>query len=45
MTESKLQEIRDNIKQTDREIVRLLNRRAGMSLEIGRIKAELGMEV
>ena len=45
MTESKLQELRDNIKQTDREIVRLLNRRAGMSLEIGRIKAELGIEV
>jgi chorismate mutase/prephenate dehydratase len=45
MTESLLQELRDSIKQADREIVRLLNRRAKMSVEIGRIKAELGREV
>jgi chorismate mutase / prephenate dehydratase len=45
MKESRLKELREGIKETDREIVRLLNRRAEMSLEIGRIKAEMGIEV
>jgi len=45
MTEERLRELRNSIKETDRKIVRLLNQRAGMSLEIGRIKAELGMEI
>lgn len=44
MTEARLKELRNSIKETDREIVRLLNRRAAISIEIGRIKAELGME-
>lgn len=45
MTEARLRELRNSIKETDRKIVRLLNQRAGMALEIGRIKAELGMEI
>ncbi len=45
MTKAKLLDLRENIKKKDREIVRLLNERARMSSQIGRIKAELGREV
>ena len=45
MKEGKLHKLRDKIKEVDREIVRLLDQRAGMALEIGRIKAEQGLEV
>lgn len=45
MTEARLKEPRDKIKEIDREIVRLLNQRAKLALEIGQIKAEMGMEI
>jgi chorismate mutase/prephenate dehydratase len=45
MTDSLLGELRDNIKQTDQELVGLLNRRARISREIGLIKEGLGKEV
>jgi chorismate mutase / prephenate dehydratase len=45
MKKARHQELRNNIKLIDQDIVRLLNRRAEISLEIGRVKAELGIEV
>ena len=45
MTDSRLQELRDGIIQTDQELVQLLNRRARISREIGMIKAGQGREV
>lgn len=45
MTLARLEELRNEIKHADQELVRLLNRRAVIAKEIGRIKAELGREV
>ena len=45
MTDSRIEELRDSIIHTDQELVRLLNRRARLSREIGTIKAGLGREV
>jgi len=45
MTVARLQELRDEIKQADQELIRLLNRRAGLAKEIGLIKGRLGREV
>ncbi len=45
MTLARLLKLRDGIVQVDREMVRLLNKRAGLSLEIGKIKAKLGRAV
>jgi chorismate mutase/prephenate dehydratase len=45
MSEDILQECREKIEQTDREIVRLLNERAAVSVEIGRTKRATGREV
>jgi len=39
----KVETLREKIRQKDREIVRLLNERGGLSLEIGRIKGDMGM--
>ncbi len=40
-----IENIREQIRQKDREIVRLLNERAGLSLEVGRIKGREGIGV
>ena len=45
MTLTRLEELRNKIKQADQELVRLLNQRAAIAKEIGRIKAGLGLEV
>jgi chorismate mutase/prephenate dehydratase len=45
MTEARLKELRNSIKKIDREIVRFLNQRAKIALEIGGIKAKTGLEV
>lgn len=39
----RLETLRGKIKQKDREIVRLLNERGSLTLEIGRIKGDMGM--
>jgi len=40
-----LDELRDDIDRVDEVLVRLLNERARVACEIGRIKKELGIEV
>ena len=45
MTEATLAELREAIRQTDRELVSLLERRARISLQIGTLKKELGRDV
>ena len=45
MNKEILQEFREKIEQTDREIVRLLNDRAAVSIEIGKTKRATGREV
>ncbi|MCK9364669.1 MAG: prephenate dehydratase [Syntrophales bacterium] len=45
MSENALQELRERITGVDREIIRLLNERASLSLQIGRIKKEAGREI
>ena len=45
MTEETLARLREIIKNKDREIVALLNERAKASVEIGDIKAAMGMDV
>jgi chorismate mutase len=40
-----LDDLRDNIDRVDEVLVRLLNERARVACEIGRMKKELGMEV
>ena len=45
MSQEPLQELREKIGQTDREIVRLLNERAAVSVEIGKAKRAEGREV
>jgi chorismate mutase/prephenate dehydratase len=39
----KVETLREKIRRKDREIVRLLNERGSLSLEIGRIKGDMGM--
>jgi chorismate mutase/prephenate dehydratase len=45
MSQDILQPFREKIEQTDREIVRLLNDRATLSMEIGKAKRAAGLEV
>ncbi|MDO8785494.1 MAG: prephenate dehydratase [Syntrophales bacterium] len=45
MTLTLLERLREDLKKLDVEIVALLNRRAGISTQIGRIKEEQGMDV
>ena len=45
MSQEPLQELREKIEQTDREIVRLLNERAAVSIEIGKAKRAEEREV
>jgi chorismate mutase/prephenate dehydratase len=45
MTLPSLEDLRDKLKQTDRKIVRLLDERARISVTIGKIKAEQGLDV
>ena len=45
MSQDILQEFREKIERTDREIVRLLNERATISIEIGKTKRAAGREV
>ena len=40
-----LDDLRDNIDRVDEVLVRLLNERARVACEIGRMKKELGLEV
>ena len=42
---STLDDLRDDIDRVDEVLVRLLNERARVACEIGRIKKELGIEV
>jgi chorismate mutase-like protein len=42
---STLDDLRDDIDRVDEVLVRLLNERARVACEIGRMKKELGMEV
>lgn len=43
--EERLSKLRDEIDRIDEEIVKLLNKRAQVALEIGRIKRELGLPI
>lgn len=45
MSEPSLEELRKSIQSADSRIVELLNERATLALEIGRKKADLGMEI
>jgi chorismate mutase len=45
MTEISLEHLRGELKKTDREIVRLLNERAALSIKVGRIKENRGLDV
>jgi len=45
MTVPSLVQLRDALKEKDHEIVRLLNERAEISVKIGKIKAERGLDV
>lgn len=45
MTLTPLERLRQELKETDRKIVKLLNERAELSIEIGKIKAENGLDV
>ena len=45
MNENGLEGLREKIEETDREIVRLLDERAAVSAEIGRVKHGLGLPV
>jgi 3-dehydroquinate dehydratase type I len=45
MTDQSLEVLRKSISDTDTRIVELLNERAALALEIGRMKAHLGMEI
>lgn len=40
-----LNDHRRRIDEVDRELVRLLNRRAQMSIEMGRVKREIGLPI
>ena len=41
----KLEDLRENMKEKDREIIRLLNERAQISVQIGKVKGEGGIDV
>ena len=45
MTEITIEHLRDELKKTDREIVKCLNERAALSIKIGEIKNERGLNV
>jgi chorismate mutase len=45
MTSTRLDLLRHDLKETDRKIVKLLNERADLSVKIGKIKAEDGLDV
>jgi chorismate mutase len=45
MSGKSLDELRKSIQSADTRIVELLNERAALALEIGRKKADLGMEI
>lgn len=42
---AEMDRLRERIDQVDRELVRLLNQRAGLALEIGRLKRQKGWPV
>jgi chorismate mutase/prephenate dehydratase len=42
---SRLEKLRKNIKDKDREIIRLLNERSRISVQIGQVKGEEGLQV
>jgi len=45
MKEATLGNLRDELKKADREIIKFLHKRTKLSIEIGKIKDRLGMEV
>ena len=45
MKQPKLESLRQNIKDKDREIIRLLNERARISVNIGEVKGQEGIQV
>lgn len=45
MTKSRLEQLRKNMKDKDREIIRLLNERSEISLRIGEVKGQEGLDV
>ena len=40
-----LDELREDMREKDREIIRLLNERSQISVRIGQVKGESGLEV
>jgi len=40
-----LEELRENMKEKDKDIIRLLNERAQISVQIGKVKGEGGIDV
>ncbi len=45
MKEETIKKLREKIERTDRDIVRLLDERAAVSIEIGRAKLDAGLEI
>jgi chorismate mutase len=45
MKPGRLENLRKTIKEKDRDIIRLLNERAQISVQIGKVKGEGGIEV
>lgn len=45
MMKSRLEKLRENMKEKDREIVRLLNERSQISVRIGKVKGREGLDV
>ncbi|NTW17812.1 MAG: prephenate dehydratase, partial [Syntrophaceae bacterium] len=45
MTETPLERLRHDLRKVDWKIVKLLNERADLSIQIGKLKAESGVEV
>jgi chorismate mutase / prephenate dehydratase len=45
MKPRRLENLRENIKEKDREIIRLLNERSQISIQIGKVKGQEGIEV
>jgi len=45
MTTGKLEVLREKIKEKDQDLVRLLNERACISVQIGKVKGEGGIQV
>ena len=43
MKPRKLEKLREKMKEKDREIIRLLNERAQISVQIGKVKGEGGI--